>query len=74
VTPSRLVPELLRDHPDEEGIYAAARETIDEATAFVIGHDLLPPLGGACEVGPAPPSRRWAAAMMYWTGPFEDDA
>jgi hypothetical protein len=74
VAPSRLVRELLRDHPGEQGIYAAARETIDEATAFVIGNDLLPPPGGACEVGPAPPSRRWAAAMMYWTGPFEDDA
>jgi hypothetical protein len=74
VTPSRLVPELLRDHPGEEGIYAAARKTIDEATAFVIDHDLLPPPGGVCEVGPAPPSRRWAAAMMYWNGPFEDDA
>ena len=74
VPPSQLVPELLRDHPGEEGIYAAARETIEEATAFVTGNDLLPPPGGACEVGPAPPSRRWAAAMMYWTGPFEDDA
>jgi hypothetical protein len=74
VTPSRLVPELLRDHPGEEGIYAAARETIDEATAFVIGNDLLPPPGGVCEVGPAPRSRRNAAAMMYWNGPFEDDA
>ena len=74
VAPSRLAQELLRDHPDEEGIYAAARETIDEATAFVIDNDLLPPLGGACEVGPAPLSRRWAAAMMYWNGPFEDDA
>jgi len=74
VPPSRLVPQLLRDHPGEEGIYAAARETIDAATDFVTGRDLLPPLGGACEVGPAPPSRRWAAAMMYWTGPFEDDA
>jgi hypothetical protein len=72
--PARLIPELLRDHPGEEGIYAAARETIDEATAFVIDHDLLPPLGGACEIGPAPPSRRWAAAAMYWTAPFEDDA
>ena len=40
----------------------------------MIDNDLLPPPGGACEVGPAPPSRRWAAAMMYWTGPFEDDA
>ena len=66
--------ELLRDHPGEQQIYAAARETIDEATAFVVDNDLLPPPGGTCEVGPAPPSRRWAAAMMYWTGPFEDDA
>jgi Bacterial protein of unknown function (DUF885) len=74
VTPTRLVRELQQDHPDEQGIYATARETIEEATAFVTDHDLLPPLGGACEVGPAPPSRRWAAAMMYWTGPFEDDA
>ena len=74
VPPSRLVPELLRDHPSAGGIYAAARKTIGEATAFVTGNGLLPPLGGACEVGPAPPSRRWAAAMMYWAAPFEDDA
>jgi len=74
VTSARLVRELLSDHPSEQAIYTVARETIDEATAFVIDNDLLPPLGGACEVGPAPPSRRWAAAMMYWTGPFEDDA
>jgi hypothetical protein len=74
VPPARLVPELLRDHPGEEDIYDAARQMIQEATAFVIGNDLLPPPGGACQVGPAPPSRRWAAAMMYWTGPFEDDS
>jgi hypothetical protein len=74
VAPSRLIPELLRDHPGEQGIYAAARQTIDQATAFVTGNDLLPPPGGACQVGPAPTSRRWAAAMMYWTGPFEADA
>jgi uncharacterized protein DUF885 len=73
-TLSRLIPKLLRDHPGGDGIYAAARKTINEATAFVIDHNLLPPPGGVCEVGPAPPSRRWAAAMMYWTGPFEDDA
>jgi hypothetical protein len=72
--PSGLVPELLRDHPSEQGIYAAARETVNEATAFVIDHDLLPPLGGSCVIGPAPAARRWAAATMYWTGPFEDDA
>ena len=74
VAPPRLIRGLLRDHPDDEGIYSAARQTIDEATAFVIDNDLLPPPGGACEVAPAPLSRRWAAAMMYWNGPFEDDA
>ena len=52
VAPSRLIRGLLRDHPDDEGIYSAARQTIDEATAFVIDNDLLPPPGGACEVGP----------------------
>jgi hypothetical protein len=72
--PGQLVPELLRDHPGEQGIYAAARQTIEDAAAFVTANDLLPPLGGACEVGPAPASRRWAPAMMYWTAPFEDDA
>ena len=36
-TPSRLVPELLRDHPSEEGIYAAARETIDEVLKYTLG-------------------------------------
>jgi Bacterial protein of unknown function (DUF885) len=73
-TPSQLIPGLLRDHPGQEEIYVAARKTIDEATAFVINKDLLPPLGGACEVGPAPPSRRSAAAMMYWAAPFEAEA
>jgi hypothetical protein len=74
VKPSQLIQGLLRDHPGEEGIYPAARQVIDEATAFVAGNDLLPPPGGACEVVPAPASRRWAAAMLYWTAPFEDDA
>jgi hypothetical protein len=72
--PSELIRELVRDHPDDEGIYAAARALIDEATAFTLEHDLLPELGGECRVGPAPPSRRYAVAMMSWTGPYEADA
>jgi hypothetical protein len=72
--PAELIRELVRDHPDDEGIYAEARSLIDEATAFTLEHDLLPELGGECRVGPAPPSRRYAVAMMSWTGAFEADA
>src|SRR5919202_7016315 len=63
--PAELVPELLRDHPDEpEQIYAEARALIDEATAFTVDRNLLAEPGGRCLVGPAPASRRWAMAMM----------
>jgi hypothetical protein len=72
--PADLVAELVRDHPGPTGIEAEARELIGEATAFVVGQDLLGDPGGECKVGPAPPSRRWAMAMMSWTAPFEADA
>lgn len=73
--PEALLPELLADHPtDDAGIHAEARQQIEEATAFCLERDLLPELGGECLVGPAPPSRRWAMAMMSWAGPFEEDA
>jgi hypothetical protein len=72
--PSELIRELVRDHPDDEGIYAAARDLITEVTEFVLARDLLPELGGECRVGPAPPSRRYAVAMMSWTGAYETDA
>ncbi len=71
---SALVNDLLADHPDAEGIYPEARAQIQEATAFVLEKDLLADPGGECRVGPAPPSRRWAMAMMSWTAPFEADA
>lgn len=73
-TPKLLVDELVKDHPDPEGIYAEAREQIEEATAFTLERDLLPELGGECLVGPAPESRRWAMAMMSWSAPYEPDA
>jgi len=73
-TPAAVIRNLLRDHPDDEGIYAAARGLIGEVTSFTLEHDLLPEIGGECSVGPAPPSRRWAMAMMSWTAPYETDA
>ena len=70
-----VVTELLHDHPsDPEEIYAAARAQIEEATTFTRGRDLLPELDGECRVGPAPPSRHWAMAMMSWAAPYEADA
>ncbi|HMC04819.1 MAG TPA: DUF885 family protein [Actinomycetota bacterium] len=72
--PAELVAELVADHPGPEGIDAEARELITEATAFVVERDLLGDPGGECRVGPAPPSRRWAMAMMSWSAPFEADA
>ncbi|HEX2038351.1 MAG TPA: DUF885 family protein [Acidimicrobiales bacterium] len=75
VPPPELVEELLRDHPtDPDDIYREARAQTDEATAFTRELDLLPPLDGECLVGPAPPSRQWAMAMMSWAAPYEPDA
>ena len=42
--------------------------------AFTLQRDLVPGLDGECLVGPTPPSRRWAFAMMAWAGPYEADA
>ena len=71
----QLVASLLADHPTTaDAIYAEARQQIDEVTAFTIERDLLPDPGGQCRVGPAPPSRRWAMAMMSWAAPYEADA
>jgi hypothetical protein len=73
-SPAELIPELVADHPDDEGIYEAARLLVDEVTSFTLERDLLPELGGTCRVGPAPESRRMAMAMMSWTGAYEDEA
>ncbi|HZQ85304.1 MAG TPA: DUF885 family protein, partial [Acidimicrobiales bacterium] len=73
--PVDLVARMTADHaPDIEEIYGEARALIDEATAFTVERDLLRDLGGECRVGPAPPSRRWAMAMMSGAAPFEADA
>lgn len=70
-----VIAGLLADHPTEaDQIYAEARAQIDEATEFTLARDLLPELGGECNVGPAPASRRWAMAMMSWSAPHEPDA
>ncbi len=72
--PGDLLPELLADHGEAEGIYEEAARLIGEITAFTLDHDLLPDPGGSCRVGPAPASRRWATAMMSPGGAYEAEA
>jgi hypothetical protein len=72
--PGDLVAELLRDHPGADGVLDEARAQVAEVIEFTRARDLVPGLDGECRVGPAPPSRRWAMAMMTWAGPYEDDA
>jgi hypothetical protein len=69
-----LITELLRDHPGADGVLEEAREQVAEVIGFTRARGLVPDLDGECLVGPAPPSRRWAMAMMTWAGPYEDDA
>jgi hypothetical protein len=72
--PEHVVPALLRDHLDADGIQREAEQLVADVDGFTRDRDLLPPLDGECRVGPAPPARRWAGAMMAWAGPYEADA
>jgi len=78
IAPGRAVGEvitsLLADHPDAGGVIDEARGQVEEAVAFTHQRDLVPGLDGECLVGPTPPARRWAFAMMSWAGPYEPDA
>ncbi|MGN6245843.1 MAG: DUF885 family protein [Motilibacteraceae bacterium] len=73
-TPQQLVPELLADHPDTDGVLTEARAITEEVIAFTREHGLAPHVDGECLVGPAPESRSWAMAMMAWAAPEEPDA
>lgn len=68
-----LIPELMADHPDAEGVIPEAARLTDEVIAFARARKLAPHLDGDCRVGPAPPSRRWSMAMMTWAAPEERD-
>jgi len=70
---AELVPELLRDHPDADGILLEAQALTDEVIAWTAEHGLAPYQDGTCRVAPAPESRQWAMAMMSWAAPGEPD-
>jgi hypothetical protein len=69
-----LIPELLADHPGADGVIPAAARLTEEVIAFTRERQLAPYVDGECLVGPAPPSRRWAMAMMTWAGPGEPES
>jgi hypothetical protein len=68
-----LIEELLRDHPDADGVITEAQELTAEVIAWTAEHGLAPYGDGTCVVGPAPESRQWAMAMMSWAAPGEPD-
>jgi hypothetical protein len=65
--------ELVREHPDGAGVIDAARLWTQRVIEFTRDHDLVPYHDGVCLVGPAPPSRRWAMAMMSSAAPGEPE-
>jgi len=77
VSPGRpaadVVLELLRDHPDADGVLDEARALTAEVIAWTRRTGLAPYHDGTCLVGPAPASRQWAMAMMSWSAPGEPD-
>jgi hypothetical protein len=66
--------ELVREHPDADGVLAAARIWTSRAIDFTTKAGLLPYNDGDCLVLLAPESRRWAMAMMSAAAPGEPDA
>ncbi|MBV9022507.1 MAG: DUF885 family protein [Streptomycetaceae bacterium] len=73
-TTAEIIPELLADHPDADGVIPEATRLTEEVIAFTRERDLVPYADGECRVGPAPASRRWSSAMMMWSAPYEADA
>jgi hypothetical protein len=71
---AEVVAGLLGDHPDAGGVLSEAEAVTTESIAFTLERDLVPGLDGVCLVAPAPPSRRWALAMMSWAAAYEPDA
>jgi hypothetical protein len=71
--PLEVARDLVRDHPDADGVLDAARKWTRLAIQFTRDHDLVPYQDGECLVGQAPESRRWAMAMMSPAAPGEPE-
>lgn len=73
VSTRETIATLLDDHPAASQVVAAATTVTDETIEFCRAKGWLTYLDGECRVGLAPPSRRWATAMLAWSGPYEND-
>lgn len=71
--PLDVARELVKQHPDADGVIEAAKAGTEKAIAFTREKDLVPYHDGECLVGLAPESRRWAMAMMSWNSPGEPE-
>jgi hypothetical protein len=71
--PLQVARELVREHPDADGVIEAARLWTERVIAFTAERELVPYTDGECLVGPAPASRRWATAMMAPAAPGEPE-
>ncbi len=71
--PLAVARELVRDHPDTEGVMDAARYWTARVIEFTRDRDLVPYQDGECLVGLAPEARRWAMAMMSPAAPGEPE-
>ncbi|GAA2643843.1 DUF885 domain-containing protein [Nonomuraea recticatena] len=71
--PLGVARELVKRHPDADGVIEAARVGTEKAIAFAREKDLVPYHDGECLVGLAPESRRWGMAMMAWNAPGEPE-
>jgi hypothetical protein len=66
--------ELVREHPDADGVLTAATTWTERAIEFTNSKNLVPYQDGECVVALAPESRRWAMAMMSTAAPGEPEA
>jgi hypothetical protein len=71
--PLDVIRDLVRDHPDGDGVIEAARYWTERVIEFTRQRDLVPYHDGECLVGPAPESRRWGMAMMTSAAPGEPE-
>ncbi|HEU5423346.1 MAG TPA: DUF885 family protein, partial [Nitrolancea sp.] len=69
-----VVHELVRQHPDADGVLDAARIWTTRVIDFTRQKNLVPYQDGECLVALAPQSRRWAMAMMATAAPGESEA
>jgi len=66
--------DLVKDHPERDGVIGAAQALTEQAIEFTRARDLMPVNDGVCLVGEAPESRRFAVAMISTNAPAEPDA